>query len=312
MLGHARPKLSVGLAVFNGERYLIQALDSILGQTLKDFELIISDNASTDRTEEICRAYAERDPRIQYHRNERNIGGANNENLTCILAKGEYFRWAAHDDVCAPELFEKCVAVLDRNPEVVISYPQVVEINGEGKTIGVIGGGGGEEPSAHARFRRLMRLDHHCVETYGVMRRDVLLRTHLEQNYTDSDRTLLCELALYGRFYQVPEPLFFRRIHVGKSTVAYSDWRKRMVWFDDSFEGRITLPHWLQFLDYLKTIGRVPLAWNERLRCLGSMIPWLIVDGHGRWMMKDLYLAARAVLAHASQGGHTRCKDGTA
>jgi glycosyltransferase involved in cell wall biosynthesis len=110
------PKVSIGLAVYNGEAYLKEAVDSILTKRFTDFELIISDNASTDRTEKLCRAYAAQDERVRYHRNPTNIGGANNENQTCANGSGQYFRWAAHDDVCAPTLLEKCVAALDENP----------------------------------------------------------------------------------------------------------------------------------------------------------------------------------------------------
>ncbi len=291
------PRLSVGLAVFNGERFLSQAIDSILGQSFNDFELIISDNASTDRTAEICRAYAASDRRIRYHRNSINIGGANNENWTFTAARGEYFRWAAHDDVCAPGLFEKCIEVLDRNPDVVLSYPLVTEIDSAGHPLRMLAGGGATTGRPHERFRRLMKLDHHCVESYGVIRSVALRQTRLQQNYTDSDRTLLAELALQGRFYELPEPLFFRRIHPGKSTVVYPDWRERMVWFDASYRTRIALPHWLQFVDYLKTIGRARLQVRERARCYVHMIPWLLKDGHARWIVKDVVLAMHRLLA---------------
>ena len=117
------PKVSIGLAVYNGERYLRQAIESILGQTYTDFELIISDNASTDSTQQICLEYAAEDGRISYHRNATNIGGANNENLTFRKAKAPYFRWAAHDDYVAPQLLERCVAILDTHPDVVLAYP---------------------------------------------------------------------------------------------------------------------------------------------------------------------------------------------
>ena len=97
-----RPRVSIGLPVYNGENFLEFALDSILGQTFQDFELIISDNASTDATESICRRYAAKDSRIRYYRNPNNQGAAQNYNRVFALARGEYFKWAAHDDVCKP------------------------------------------------------------------------------------------------------------------------------------------------------------------------------------------------------------------
>src|SRR4051794_3298661 len=93
------PKLSIGLPVYNGENFLAHAVDSILAQDFRDFELIISDNASTDRTAEICRGYAESDPRVRYVRFETNQGGSRNFCYVFELARGEYFKWAAHDDV---------------------------------------------------------------------------------------------------------------------------------------------------------------------------------------------------------------------
>jgi glycosyltransferase involved in cell wall biosynthesis len=93
-LGRDKPRLSIGMPVFNGEKYLKEALDSILAQTYSDFELLISDNASTDRTEQICREYAAKDRRIRYYRNEKNIGAPKNFNRVFELSSGKYFRWA--------------------------------------------------------------------------------------------------------------------------------------------------------------------------------------------------------------------------
>src|SRR5579871_3942080 len=114
-------RVSIGLPVHNGERYLREAIDSLLAQTYRDFELIISDNGSTDGTEAICRAYAAADPRIRYYREEQNRGCAWNWNRVFALARGEIFKWAAHDDVCAPRLVERCLEALDRCPEAVLS-----------------------------------------------------------------------------------------------------------------------------------------------------------------------------------------------
>ena len=99
----AHPRVSIGLPVYNGELFLENALDSILSQTYSDFELIISDNASDDKTEEICRSYAARDKRVRYSRNAHNLGAAPNYNRVYHLARGRYFKWASHDDVLAPE-----------------------------------------------------------------------------------------------------------------------------------------------------------------------------------------------------------------
>ena len=106
------PRVSIGIPVYNGGRFIKEAIDSILAQTFEDFELILSDNASTDETEEICKEYATLDRRIRYYRNEENLGAAKNYNRVFELSNGEYFKWASHDDLCAPEYLERCIAAL--------------------------------------------------------------------------------------------------------------------------------------------------------------------------------------------------------
>jgi glycosyltransferase involved in cell wall biosynthesis len=116
------PRVSIGLPVYNGERFLKDALDSILSQTYRDFELIISDNASSDHTEEICRRYAARDERVRYYRYDNNVGAARNFNRVFQLSRGEYFKWAAHDDICSPGFLQRCVKILDSDTAVVVCF----------------------------------------------------------------------------------------------------------------------------------------------------------------------------------------------
>lgn len=279
--------LSVGLAVHNGENYLDEAIRSILAQTFTDFELIISDNASTDGTAAICQRYAATDQRIRYHRNPENIGGANNENLTFRMARGKYFRLAAHDDVCEPRLFERCMAVLQARPQVVLCYSQCQEIDERGQRGKLISRNHANSSDPVARFAALALARDFCEETYGIIRSDVLAKTRLQQNYTGSDRTLLSELAIHGPFHEVQEPLFLKRFHEKN---RYTDWRARMVWFSDDLAGKITLPFWMQFFDYLTTIRRAPLDQGQRLRCYLVMVRWLGVFGKN--MAKDLAVAA--------------------
>src|SRR6516164_196463 len=116
------PRLSIGLPVYNGEKYLAESLDSLLGQTFEDFELIISDNASTDSTGDICQRYAKQDSRIRYIRQPRNIGLAANHNFVIGQARGDLFKWAADDDLCARDLVRDCVDALDEYPRVVLTH----------------------------------------------------------------------------------------------------------------------------------------------------------------------------------------------
>src|SRR5712672_2829455 len=115
---NAIPRLSIGLPVYNGENFLAESIEALLGQSYEDFELIISDNASTDGTPDICRRYAKQDSRIRYIRQPRNIGSAPNHNVVIERARGELFKHASHDDLYARDLLERCVAALDERPNV--------------------------------------------------------------------------------------------------------------------------------------------------------------------------------------------------
>jgi glycosyltransferase involved in cell wall biosynthesis len=126
------PRVSLGMPVYNGEAYLEEALRSLLGQTFEDFELIISDNASTDRTRSICLDYAAHDRRIRFLRNEINVGFCRNQNRVIESSTGEYFLLTHHDDVRAPNYLERTVAVMDADPSIVVCYTKTRDIDERG------------------------------------------------------------------------------------------------------------------------------------------------------------------------------------
>ena len=132
-----RPRISVGLPVYNGQNFLAAAIESVLAQTYRDFLLVISDNASTDATQRICEEFASRDPRVDYHRAQTNRGIVWNFNEVFRLSRTEYFMWFAHDDALAPQYLERCLEVLDRDPSVVSCFSSCRDIDGTGTTIGV-------------------------------------------------------------------------------------------------------------------------------------------------------------------------------
>src|SRR5712691_1090037 len=132
---YSTPLLSIGLFVYNGERFLEEVLHSILSQTFTDFELIISDNASTDRTGELAQAYAKRDDRIRYYRNEKNMGAGWNVRRVYELATGKYFKWAAADDLLEPDLLRRCVEILESDPDCVVAYARTKEVDENGTFI---------------------------------------------------------------------------------------------------------------------------------------------------------------------------------
>lgn len=290
-----RPRVSIGLPVYNAERYLEAALRSLLQQTYTDFELIISDNASTDRTGAMCRDYAARDPRIRYTRNDTNIGGSPNHNRVFHLSRGVFFTWAAHDDLRAPEHVERCVAVLEADPDVVLCYTAIMDIDAEERPIGpppVDIDASALRPSD--RFRQLIRMEHKLEPNYGVIRSDILARTPLEGQYADCDRVLFAELGLYGRFHQLSETLFLRRRHPEQSTRVYASRHERRLWYDPSGKTRVVFPHWRQFGEYLRSIHRVPLPWVERLGCYAAMGWWLRQYGNRVWL--DVGLGAKEII----------------
>jgi glycosyltransferase involved in cell wall biosynthesis len=276
------PRVSIGMPVYNGERFVAQAVQSILSQTFRDFELIISDNASTDATERICREYAERDGRIRYYRSEQNRGAAWNNNRVVELARGEYFKWQSHDDYCDPTFIEKCLAGIRSNPSVVLCYPQFVRVDEQGRRLGssvkssrVIGDG---EP--HRRHRSLIYRRDSCEEIFGIARTAVVRKTSLIGPYSNSDDTFLAELILHGCFREVPEPLFFYRIHPTQSTRAYPSRLDRMAWFKPSAGAGFSLPFLRLFAGHMSAVRRSPLVWREKVRCYRSLVGWF-------WYFRD-------------------------
>jgi glycosyltransferase involved in cell wall biosynthesis len=301
MHDEALPRVSIGLPVFNGERYLEQTLDNILEQTFVDFELVIGDNASTDRTQKICQAYVARDRRIRYYRNERNLGAAPNHNLVFGLSSAEYFKWAGYDDRIAPNFLEKCVGVLDNRPEVVLCMPQSGMIDENGRFLHwheYVSNP--TSPKAHKRFQNLVLNVESGNHVYGLMRASAIRKTGLHGSYPASDLVFLAELALYGQFHVIPEGLFFRRVHSEQSTKgALSIERNRVLWFDTSRGNKILLPKWQYLIGYLRAIRNGPLSVYQRVFCYAQMIRWILYPPHFRALGKDLLIASRSLAIQA-------------
>src|SRR5262249_44963466 len=126
------PLVSIGLPVYNGERFLGTCLDSLLAQTYANLEIVISDNASTDGTPALCEEYAARDPRIRFVRSDRNRGAAWNHNQVASMARGVYFRWCGADDALDPRFIEACVATLESQRDAVLAFPLSIVIDETG------------------------------------------------------------------------------------------------------------------------------------------------------------------------------------
>lgn len=282
------PRVTIGLPVYNGQNYLAETMDSLLAQTFREFELVISDNASTDQTEAICRDYAARDPRVHYHRNEVNVGASANYNRTFELGRGEYFKWAAHDDLLAPTYLERCVAALDSDPDVVLAYTQAKAIDDKGQIVKVYPGKHHfNAPSPRERFYEFVLDPHPVVAVFGLMRREALARTRLIGQYAGSDRPLLSELSLLGKFYEVPEHLFFYRFHEEQSWGGNKSAQAQQAWYDPRRAGKVTFPQWRLLREHVRSIERSPVGLKDRASCYLYM---------GYWMLKNRRRLGRNLL----------------
>lgn len=270
------PRVTIGLPVYNGERFLAETLDSLLAQTFTDFELVIADNASADSTQAICEAYAARDGRIRYYRNDENIGAAANYNKVFELARGQYFKWAAADDLCAPTFLECCVRVLDNDPDVVLCYTRAKAIDDEGHVIKDYPGKTRfNSPVARQRFYEFVLDPHPMVAVFGIMRTEVLARTRLIGRYTGSDRPLLSELSLLGKFYEVPEYLFLYRHHAQQSWGGNKSYQAQQAWYDPRRAGNVSFPQWRLLREHIRSIERSPVSLQDRVSCYLYMGYWM-------------------------------------
>ena len=269
-----QPKISVGMPVYNGQQFLALAIESVLAQTCGDFELIISDNASTDGTETICRQYAARDRRIVYIRNEANIGAAGNYNQLFHRARAEYFRWFNSDDLSSPLLHEKCLAALVAHPDASMAYGKTEIIDAEGRVtaryedrLNLM------QESAAERFLEYLRIAGMTNAIYGLMRRDAVAKTALMGNgaYPAADMNLMAELALLGKIVEVPQPLFFRRMHEQASSWDRKAERVQLhFWLGRN--ARFVLPTLKSELALWRAIGRASASRSDKRRMWRHML----------------------------------------
>jgi glycosyltransferase involved in cell wall biosynthesis len=280
------PRVSIGLPVYNGENFVGHAIESVINQTYKDWELVISDNGSTDSTEKICAHYAERDPRIRYVRSASNKGAAWNFNEVFYQSVGEYFRWLSHDDYLMPTLLQKSVQVLDANPgyvscatatgaideggfRILDDAPEECDLACQGLT----------EQSEHSRleyaemdsrakrFLGILMYSRRCNEVYGLIRREVMAQTQLHPNYCGGEKVLLAEIALRGKIFEIPELLFFVRWHTERFTSNAST-REQDEHMATDTSRVFSLPHqYRATLGYLALIAAVPMKLTDRLGC---------------------------------------------
>lgn len=271
------PQLSIGLPVYNGERHLPRTIQCIREQTYEDYEVIISDNASTDGTEEICRDYAAGDPRVRYSRRHRNVGASRNYNFVFRQGTTPFFKWVAADDEMAPNLVERCIDALQAAPDAVAAYTLAQHIDDD--SIPVVPGKTNPlqhvdwQASPAGRFRQLLEIFRKDggasapMFWYGVIRREALQRTRLMGGYFSSDLVLLSELMLQGRFIEVPECLLSIRIHPESSSWA-GTWSAESIQqhLDPEVKGRIRLALEMRryYIEYAGAVARSKLAVADK------------------------------------------------
>jgi glycosyltransferase involved in cell wall biosynthesis len=294
-------RVSIGMPVYNGARYIAEALDSLLAQTYEDFELVIGDNGSTDGTLEICREYAGRDPRISVLESAENRGAAWNYNRVFRASHGGYFRWAAHDDVVAPQYLGCLIAALDQAPPTtVLAQTATVLIDENGNEVGVWE----EEFDLASPYapRRLSQLVRHLVMSnvfYGLVRRWALESTRLHGSYPSADYVLIAELVLAGQVLLLPEKLFMRRVHPGMSRAAHTNINDVADWFEPG-SARYVRPEKLTlFAEHLRAIRRSPLRRRDQVLTAGAFVPvWLA--RHKRAMAMEIWASAHRLIGNRS------------
>jgi len=292
----SEPTVSIGMPVYNAEELLPETLDSILAQTFEDFEVVISDNASTDSTPEICRTYARRDDRIRHERIDEGIPVTGNFNRACRLSRGRYFKWQAHDDLLEPEFLSCCVRILDEDPTTLLVATRVRPIERDGSRVpleaekGVFVTSYGEQipvpPPAGSdaldslqrleRFRSVLFDIHGVTEgqyIFGLFRSNALAATPLVDGYFGADKVLLARLSLVGRFREVTEELFFRRYHPGHMGALGGTWLERIRLAKALAPDRrfIVFPLARQVSGYFKAIHDADISTDEKIRC-GAMV----------------------------------------
>jgi glycosyltransferase involved in cell wall biosynthesis len=303
------PTVSLGMPVYNGHRYLPNALTALLNQDYEDFELIICDNASTDATPDICRAFAERDRRIRYYRNATNIGLAANHNRTFELARGRFFKWAAHDDDFPRAMLGRFVEVFEHAPPtvaVVYSRCQYIDENGalewvDSDEVDL------DDASPCRRLAHLLDRIHMYNCPYGLIRSDLLRRTRMHLLLPGSDYILCAELAMLGVFVEIPEPLLRIRRHPNRTFTANRSARALRELFNPGHARRL-IPIGMNVrmeLEVVLSAMIVPDGLRDKLLCTAVAAvkpPWRSFRAFGGRQKRKLLSLCTGETAPASGG----------
>jgi glycosyltransferase involved in cell wall biosynthesis len=298
------PRVSIGLPFYNGENFLEDAMRSVLVQTYDDLELVVSDNASTDRSPEIARDLAASDARVRYFRNERNLGAAPNWNRVWQESRGSLFKWLAHDDRIKPNFVAAAVAALDEAPDAVLCNGVVDYIDENGTVfadyVSVLGEAGGVDPAE--RFAVMALRSHSCVDFFGMIRREAMAGSLMHASFHGADRAFLVQMALRGRLLQLPEHLVQMREHEHRYTRSKADAKARRLWHDSSAKRSAAMPTLFLYRQYLRLVQEEQLSPAERRRCYGVLARWWFNNWNAARVATDaLSLLAPGIVGHAER-----------
>jgi glycosyltransferase involved in cell wall biosynthesis len=274
------PRVTIGLPVFNGERYLQQTLKSILDQSFEDLEVLVADNASTDSTRDIVRAIASTDPRVRLIPSETNRGAAWNYNRLVNASSAELFKWAGYDDLLDPAYLERCVEALDRDAGAVLAYPETEIIDANGRVVSKY-----EERLTvdqgrpEARVAAVAGQLNLCNACFGVMRRERMIDTGLIRPFVSSDVTFLVEMAALGRFARIRDTLFQRRVHATSSRQGHTTLDAVAQWFDTSRTRAPRAPRLHLAVATARALGKLP---GPAVTRVSTSLSFLVVYGFRR------------------------------
>ncbi len=276
------PAVTIGIPVFNGETTIGQSIDSILNQTHHNVCVWISDNASTDGTRQECLDRAREDGRVNYARQEHNIGVFGNYNAAFRNCESRYFKWQSSSDWCEPGFIRACVDVLDADEGVVLACPEVLLVRESGDPEPYADDFGLAMDDPADRFRYLLQNIRLCNLFNGVMRTDALRTSILNRNFLGSDVVLLAELALKGKFVLIPQRLWYRRMTAATSSVMKSG-EERAEFFSGlpkDYESRVM---WKTIASLFEVVARSDVGASAKIRCYSYLLKV------ARWQRRQLW-----------------------
>ena len=194
--------------------------------------------------------------------------------------------WLGHDDLIAKEYIERCVDIMRQKPDIVLTYANTRYIDDQDELIcnaELVNDCESQSPSE--RFTRIVAYHHKCEAICGVMRTDVLKQTRLHGAFADSDRVLLAEMALRGRFHLIGDHLFLRRQHASQASKRRDRWETTLV-FDPSKSGKLIFPFVREAVELFRSVGRATLPWSDRIRCYKHLLRWFYHHRHN--LSKDI------------------------